>query len=200
MPNLPGPYEIEFEIVGYTSPVRSHKLRQNIIVLGSPAPGTPVASITVQKRGGGTGNAQAIADQMWGFLRLFYNNTLQAASFTIWQYVAGTYAKNFISSGIPASPAGASAAATSLAHETVITMRSANGGILKTVVIEGIHTGSTQTALIPNSTGTPHQKWAAYLLSADGVSISADDAYPVAGLRQSESENERMFRKLYRGT
>lgn len=199
MANLPGPYEIEFTLTGFTAPVREHKIRMNVAALGSPVAGSLPSAVTIQKAGGGSAALDVVANQAWGFIRLQYAAFILCSGYTLWKYVSGTYGKDFISNGAVATPAGGGAALT-IAHQVTLTFRSANGGIMKTVFLETGNTGNTQVALTPNPAGTPNQRWASYVLSADNVALAADDAYPVAALRDSRGENERVFRKVYRGT
>lgn len=199
MPNYPGPYEIEYTITGFTAPVREHKIRINTIAIGTPAPGTLPTAITLQKAGGGTATLAAVADQAWSFLRQFWPAAIVCAGYQFWKYVPSTYAKDFIATGAVTNPTG-TGGGVNPKHQITMTFRSANGGILKTVLLETAMTGDTQTALVPNGAGTAPQKWAAYLLSADGPAIAADDAYPILALRDSRGENERLFRKIFRGS
>lgn len=199
MPNFPGPYEIEFTLDGYTSPVRSHKIRLNVAAVGTPPAGSLPSAITIQKAGGGTGTLESVANQAWSFLRQFYASSILATGYNFWRYVTGTHAKNFIATGTLTTPQGTGAGIT-VKHQTTLTFRSANGGILKTVLLETALTGDTQLALVPNAAGTAPQRWAAYLLSADNPVLAADDAYPILALRDSRGENERLFRKIFRGT
>lgn len=199
MANFPGPYEIEFTIVGFTSPVREHKIRMNVAAIGSPAAGALPTAITLQKAGGGTATLDVVANQAWSFLRQFWPASISCVGYEFWKYVTGTYAKNFISTGTLTTPAGTAGGLTAK-HQVTLSFRSANGGILKSVFLETVLTGDTQTALVPNGAGNVAQKWAAYVLSADGVSLAADDAYPIVALRDSRGENERLFRKIFRGT
>jgi len=197
--NLPGPYEIEFAMAGWTSPVRTHVFRMSVAIVGTPAAGALPSAITVQKTGGGTATLQAVADQAWNFLRLNWNNTITCTGFTLWKYVAGTYAKNFISAGAVANPAGTGTGLNAM-HQTTLTFRSANGGVLKFVLLEGVNSGDNHSGLVPNAAGTAVQKWAAYVLSADNVALARDDSYPVAAMFDSRGQNERIWRKINRGT
>jgi len=199
MANFPGPYEIEFTIVGFTSPVREHKVRMNVAAVGTPAPGTLPTAITIQKAGGGTATLAAVADQAWSFLRQFWPSSISSIGYTFWRYVSGTHAKDFIATGTLTNPAG-TGGGVNAKHQLTLTFRSANGGIMKTVLLETATVGDTQTALVPNGAGSPQQKWAAYVLSVDNVALAADDGYPILALRDSRGENERLFRKLFRGT
>lgn len=198
MANLPGPYEIEYQLDGWTNPTRSHRLRFSCAIVGTPEPGELPEDVVVQKSGGGTDTLDVVADQMWSFLRPMYHTSIQATSYTLWKYLMGTYSKDFISTGELASPAGTSSTTIQQAHQLTLTFRSATGGIMKLVALEGTGTGDTRLPLIVNATGSAHQKFAAYVLSNDNFWLSADDSYPVVALRDSRGQNERIWRKIFR--
>ena len=198
MPNLAGPYEIEFQLTGWTAPVRTHVMRLNVIAVGNPPPGTAVTAIDIQKQGGATAKLNVVANQAWDFLRQAYNTAITCIGYTLWKYVPGTAAKDFISAGTLTNPAGSNASPGVVAWEVVATFRSANGGIMKTVFLESSLTGETRVALVPNGAGNAVQKWAAYVLSADNITIARDDAFIIAPLRDARGQNERIWRKVYR--
>jgi len=195
--NLPGPYEIEFLITGWTSPARDHLFRANVVVTGSPAIGTAATAIDVQKTSGATAKLNVVANQIWEFLRLFNNTAITCSGYTLWRYVTGTHAKDFISSGAVTNPA-CSGTGGAAAGQLTQTYRSANGGIMKVVILESNQLGNNRVTLVPNAAGNPSQKLAAYILSADNVFISRDDAYPVNALRDSRGENEAIWRQVFR--
>lgn len=199
MPNYPGPYEIEFEVnMGAVTPARTHVIRVNCAIVGTPAPGTLPSAITVQKAGGGTGTLQAVADQWWSFVRQFYLPSVTCTSFTLWKYISGTFSKDFISAGAVANPAGTGGGSTVIAGQVTLSFRTANGSVIKQVFIETGLAGDTRTTLVPNAAGNSVQKFAAYLLSADNVALGRDDSYPVAALRDSRGQNEKVWRSIYR--
>ena len=200
MANLPGPYEVEFTIAGFTAPVREHKIRMSCAVLGNPVAGTLPTAILVQKSGGGSAALNVVVDQAWSFLRQFFNTGISASGYQLWKYVTGTHAKNFIATGSVTNPAGTGAGSTVAAQQQTLTFRSASGGILKTVLLDVVKTGDTRSALVPNGSGNSAQKWAAYLLSVDNFNLAADDSYPVDALFDSRGQNERIWRKVFRGT
>lgn len=196
--NLPGPYEIEFDLQGWTSPARSHVLRFSVAAVGSPAAGSLPTAIDIQKMGGGTAKLNVVANQIWGFVRTLYHTSISAVGYTLWRYVPGTLAKDFISAGALTTPAGLSASVATVAHQTTLTFRSANGGVMKVVFLETSLGGDTRTTLIPNSGGTLIPLFASYVMSADNVILARDDAYPVAALRDSRGQNERIWREVFR--
>lgn len=199
MANVSGPYQIEYQLDGWTTPTRSHVFRVNCLAVGSPAVGTPPASVTIQKMGGGTGSLQAVADQYWSFLRLSYPAAIVCSGFTLWHFPGVTEARDFITAGSVASPAGATGSVQQ-AQQTTLTYRSANGGIMKQVFLESNASGDARIALIPNTLGNSFQRMAAYIMSADNIAIADDDGFPVTALRMSQGQNEKIWRKLFRSS
>ena len=198
MPNLPGPYEIEFSLGGWSAPVRTHVMRLNVIAVGNPPAGTLATAIDIQKQGGATAKLNVVANQAWEFLRLAYHTSITCTGYTLWKYVAGVTAKDFISAGTVTNPAGTSATSPTQAWEVIATFRSANGGIMKTIWLEPSLTGDNKSTLIPNGAGNAIQRWAAYVLSSDNIAIARDDAFIVSALRDSRSQNESVWRKIFR--
>ena len=108
-----------------------------------------------------------------------------------------TLGKDFISTGTVTNPL-ASGAAINIAWQLTQTYRSANGGILKLVLLETNLGGNVRQTLVANPAGNASQKLAAYVMSADNVILARDDAYPVNPLRDSRGENETIFRLINR--
>lgn len=197
--SLPGPYEIEFNLVGWASPTREHVFRISVLALGSPPAGTLATAIDIQKMSGATAKLNVVANQFWEFLRQLHGAGISCNGYQLWKYVPGTLAKDFISAATVTNPLGTGSPATGVnAHQNTLTFRSANGGVLKLVILEGTGSGDTRSTLIPNAAGTPQQKLAAYILSGDNVALARDDSYPVAALRDSRGQNERIWRLLFR--
>lgn len=196
MPNLPGPYELEFTYEPQASGV-SRVLR---VQCNAPAPitlGTPFASATLLKKNGGSVDAQTAADLLWSFLRLGWNAGTICTGVTLWKYVTGTYAKDFVSASAVATPTGAGGGSVARQQE-VLSFRSANGGILKIQMMEAANSGSQQVPLVPNPTGAYHQRIASYILSGDSIVIARDNGFAIAALRQSLGENEKLWQNSFR--
>lgn len=192
-----GQYALEYQLSGFTTPTRSHVVRLWIAPVGSPAIGTPAASITVQKLGGATASLQAVADQAWSYLRLSWSTAIAASGFSLWKYVTEN-SREYISGGTLATPLGTGATVTA-AHQVTLTFRHAGGGIGKIVLLETGNAGDQQTALTANAAGTVNQRIAAYVMSADSPMVALDNTFPITPLRQSFGQNEALWRKLYRG-
>lgn len=192
-----GQWQLEYRIDGFTNPVRSHSLRVWVSASGTPTVGQAPADIQIQKRGGATATLQAVADQCWGFLRLFYTNTLSASSFSLWRYATETR-RDFYSGGSLTTPAGSVAGLPTPAHQVTLTFRHALGGIGKLVLLETSLSGDSRLALVANAAGNPAQRMAAYMMSADGIMVALDNSFPISPLRDSRGQNETIWKQLYR--
>lgn len=191
-----GQYLLEIGISGFTSPTRSHVVRLWVAPTGSPAPGTPPASVTIQKLGGATANLQVVADQFWSFVRLSYPSTVAATGFTLWKYVTEN-SRDFVTSGSLTTPAGTTGGSVA-AGQVTLTFRCALGAIAKVVLLESTQGGDVQIASVPNALGSPIQRLVAYLMSADSPMIGLDNSFPVTPLRDSRGQNEAVWQKIYR--
>lgn len=194
--NWPGPYAVE---ITYTISSREHSLLLNCIAIGTPAPGTPVASISLATKSAGSILLQTAVDQLWAIVRLAMNAQTSAITYTLWKYTPNSNDKNFIAAGLVALPTGASGVGLTAASYVIVSMRSGAGGVLKVEMLDTIYTLNSQSAIVPNAAATTMpEKLAAYMLSASGWIIARDDSYPVAALRQSYGQNETVWAKINR--
>lgn len=198
MANLIGPYQIEFELSGWNTPIRVHMHRVNVIAVGSPPLGTLPTAIDIQKQGGATAKLNVVANQYWEFVRLLYPAAITCVGYTFWRIVTGTSGKDFVTSGNVTNPAGTNAGGVQLAQQLTFSYRSANGGIMKQVFLEPSISGDVRQILTPNVAGTAQQRMAAYILSADNIALAADDGFIISALRESRGQNERIWRLLFR--
>lgn len=191
-----GQYLLEYTLEGFSAPVRSHKLRCNVMAQGSPAGGTLPTAVEILRKGGTTGNLQAIADEVWSYFRLAYSATVTASSFILWYWLTNNI-KTFISTGTPASPSGATGS-IGVARQAILTFRGAGGGIAKLSLLEPNLTGDNRVALVANAAGNPAQRIAAYAISANSPMMALDNSFLVAPNRDSRGENEAIWRMVYR--
>ena len=191
-----GQYQLEYGLTGFTVPTRNHVIRMWISPSGTPAVGTPPASVTIQKLGGSTANLQVVADQAWSYLRLQWPSVINSSGFSLWKYVTENV-RDFITGGSLATPAGSGGGVTP-AGQCTLTFRHALGGIGKIVLLESANAGDTQVASLANAAGTSAQRLTAYLMSADSPMIALDNSFPVTPLRDSRGQNEAVWRKIFR--
>lgn len=191
-----GQYQIEYNIGGFTSPNRSHAYRFYVAPQSPPAAGTPMSSIALQARGGGTVNADVAANAHWEFLRPMFNNSKSAPNATLWYFATDTI-RTFISSVALTNPLGSGTAEQAMQQMT-LTFRCALGGIVKLVILEPNISGNTIGALVANAAGTTPQRLAAHVMSASGVVIGIDNSFPITPLNQALGQNESLFKLLNR--
>jgi len=200
MPNLIGPNQIEILYRVPTTPNREHALRFNTVVSGTPANGLPMSSYSLVKKGGGTVAADVAINLLWSFIRQFLNTSATGFSVTLWKVASGTSAKTFMSSMALTTPAGASATAATPYLQSTFSFRSANGGTQKVILLEAsLANQESRATLISNSGGTAAQKLASYMMSADNVTIAADDGFIIAPLRESHGQNEHVVKRVKYG-
>jgi len=191
-----GNYQVEFLVTGYTAPVRIHTHSIYVAPLTAPESGTPVADIDVQLKGGGSNDLQSAADEYCSFLVNMYPSTLNLEAFTLWKYVTENV-RDFVAAGT-AVPATTGSGGVAIAQQKTLTYRTAGGSILKQLIIEGNVSGDNKTTLVPNATGGATVRMAAYVLSSASPVIGIDNTFPVAALFDSNGQNERVWRKVYR--
>lgn len=194
MANFPGPYAVEFK---YQALTREHSAELNCAAIGNPPPGTPVASITLATRSGGSVALQTGVQNFWNFYRTGHGNTASLLEWALWKYTVGTYEKAYVAGGAVTNPLGSGGTATA-ARQAVASLRTANGGIMFVEWLEGIATEDSSIALIPSGVGAYYQSVAAYLLSSEGWAIGRDDSFPIAALKVSRGQNEAIWRKINR--
>ena len=200
MPNLIGPNQIEILYRVPTTPNREHALRFNTAVSGTPVNGLPMTSYNLLKKGGGTVQADVAINLLWSFIRQFLNVGATGFSVILWSVAPGTSARTFMSSMALTTPAGASATAATPFLQSTFSFRSANGGTQKVVLLEAsLANQESRSTLVSNAAGTNAQKLASYFMSSDNVTLSADDAYIIAPLRESHGQNEHIVKRVKYG-
>lgn len=194
MANFPGPYAVEFK---YQAATREHSAELNCAAIGNPPPGTPAASITLATRSGGSVALQTGVQNFWNFYRGGHATTNTLLEWSLWQYVTGTFEKVFVTGGSVTNPLGASGTPQAT-RQSIISLRTANGGVMFVEWLEGNTLADTTAALIPSGVGTYFQQVAAYLLSSEGWAIGRDDSFPIAALKTNHGQNEAIWRKVNR--
>lgn len=192
-----GNYQLEFLLTGFTSPTRTHSHSIYVAPLTAPVAGTPVADIDVQQRGGGSTDLQSAANTYSGFLRRFYSTAIDVENFTLWRYVTEN-SRDFVTAGV-AVPGVAGTGAITIAQQNTLSYRTAGGAVLKQVMLESNQGGDAKSTLTADAAGNTVQRMAGYLMSSGGVAIGIDNTFPIAPLTIANGQNEKVWRKIYRG-
>lgn len=191
-----GQYRLEYELSGFTNPVRTHKVGIWVAPNGVPSAGDLPSAVSIQLLGGSTATLQSVANSVLDFIRPMYPTTVTIGTFTLWKYLTENV-RTFISAGT-ANTAVVGSGGSVVAQQLTVTFRHANGGIGKIVFLEPNVAGDNKSVLIPNPTGDRVQKLAAFMLSSASPMIALDNSFPVSALNSAAGQNEKAWRKVYR--
>lgn len=191
--NFAGPYSIE---ITYIVDLIEHKHSVNCDVQGTPSAGDAPATITLETKDAvGIGMQTAVNDYVTDIAG-FYNTSVDFIGYTLWKHTPLTDIKTFISADSLAI-SGTSGSATRVAGQLTMSYRTQEGGIMKLVFLETIFTDDNQISL-SGWTNSNAVSIGATLLGVGGWVLARDTSYPIASLRASFGENERVFKKRYR--
>ena len=130
--NFPGPYEIRLKYNTVVSGVTLvHTQRLSCAVAGDdPGVGQAFSAIDVGRRVGGAIALSTAVNNYVNLMKVFYSNVSGnvIVSAELWKYIAGTFDASFVSA-YPIDVAGTSASAIQAAGQSIVTMRSTNGGV-----------------------------------------------------------------------
>ncbi|KKL58348.1 hypothetical protein LCGC14_2226270 [marine sediment metagenome] len=190
--NFPGPYEIE---ILYTVAGLEHSQKLNCFVDGAPLPGTPIASISLNRRDFTLININAAVLEWIALIKVLFNVAATFDSYTLWQYTPLSFTKVFIAANV-LGILGTDASVSQQAHQLTMTHRTIEGGILRIVVLE---TTSTTLVRIPYTSAPPTgQAIMDYVITTDTWILGRDTSYAIAPLNYTGGENEAVFKVRYR--
>lgn len=197
---LPGPYVIDFEYqVTISTQVLTHHITANCVAVGSPVPGTPSTTVLMQTRSGSTIALSTAVQNFWTVARQAFNTgTTSLVGVTLNRVEPETEIETFISAAVATPATGSSVASAQAGHQTVLTLRSGNGGYLKVNFLEDVESRRDSIALVSNAAGLWYQRVAAYLLSSEGWFSARDRSWPVATMKASFSNNEALEKRRFR--
>ena len=193
--NFPGPYAIEllYEVSGL-----EHRMLLNVQVSGTPSAGVDLTTVDLLDKDGGTRPIVTAMDEFIDLLQIGYATGASFVEWTLWSYTPNSFDRTFINTW-SVGEAGLSVAPTVLMSYRKISFRTANGGILYITMLEGISDGLDQQSF-PFSSGNMNDI-ANYVTTTGlggGWIYARDNSYPVAPLRLSEGQNEKLFRIRHR--
>jgi hypothetical protein len=197
--NFPGPAQVR---LFYTTTVNSvaiqHSQQLNLSIPSEPAPGTPFDEIEPAFPAGGTPvDLQASIDAWVADMRPFYSSgaghTIDRAE--LWWYDDESFDAHFVSAYTIAL-AGSSGGTTHPGGQSIVTMRTTNGGIFKlsfmesTIVSSGIDTGTISNAnleaIVADLEAKVYPWW------------GRDNGYPFVRIAHYPGINEALWKKRYR--
>lgn len=195
MANFPGEYQVE---ITYIVGILEHKMSLNCDVSGGfVVPGTDPVNIDLLTKGGNSVQLAIAVPAFVNLLKKLWSSDCSFVDYTFWRYDVGTYDRNFIATGSLGID-GDDPGSNTVAHQQTLTFRTVGGGIMKLVLLESIFSTNLKQSL-PASTSPDTVAVRDFILSDGNWVIARDNTYPVAALRLLGGQNEKLFRKRYRG-
>jgi hypothetical protein len=197
--NFPGPFEVRFYYTTVVATVAlNHIQRLSCAVAGDdPTVGTPFSSIDVGRRTGGPIGLDVAVDAYIALVTPFYSSGAGATwvRAELWQYPPESYDAGFIST-YTIGEVGEAVSGPVAGSQSIVTMRTTNGGIFKYSFMESIiPPGVTDPGPIINEdlealiadTEAGNQPW-----------IGRDNGFPLARLSHFPGQNEALWKKRFR--
>lgn len=192
-----GQYSMEWDLLGWTSPLRGHVLRIYVDPTTEPSIGANPLEIDLGLKGGGTATLATLATEVWSYFRLAYDADISVASCSLYKWVTNN-SRQYISGAAVTNPTGVAAGSPVVAGQQTMTFRTGRASIAKIVMLETNTAGDAITALVPNAAGTPFQRIAFYLLSASSPMVGIDNGFAVQALKIAAGQNEAVWRRVWR--
>lgn len=196
--NFPGPYELRlFYTLTISSVALVHQARYNIDLAAPPTPGDAFSTMTVKTKDG-TNPTLAFFASGWAALfkaALSSNAGCTVDYYELWKIEPESFDASYISTESVAA-AGTSGSATIPAQQSIMTFRTALGGVLKINVLEGI-AAAVGRDTAPFSTAALEAMRAA-VIGGGNPFLGRDGSYPFASIAHFSGTNEAVFKRRFR--
>jgi hypothetical protein len=197
MPNFPGEHEIR---VFYTvSPAGQaafeHRLTFDVKIDVDHDPGTDLSDIDITLRNGTNAILSTYVISFMFVIYELYHASVTFNRFELWKYPPDSYDATFIGATVLAEN-GTNATAPISAHYSMMTWRTAGGGVMKMQFMEDSSSGDNQIAL-PTGSALFDDINSAVLALDSGI-VGQDDTFPIVGLKVSKGQSEAIWKRRNR--
>lgn len=197
--NFPGPYEIRIKYTVTASAIAlNHTQRLSCAVSGDdPTVGTPFSGITVGRRTGGAVALNTAIDAYVALMKVFYagSGASTIVSAELWKYISGTFDASFVSS-YTINVNGTSGSGVQIANQSIVTMRTTNGGVFKLSYMETVIPFAVIDAGTITNAGL--EAMVADIEAGNQPWLGRDDGFPISRIAHYPGQNEALFKKRYR--
>lgn len=199
--NYPGPYELRmfYTTAPATMTPLQHIARYNIDLTAAPVPGALFTSLTPILNGGSPVNLAVYCDNWVNLVKAVVsnqaNNTIDF--FELWKYDTLSFEASFVSV-YSVAVAGTVVGPSTPANEQIITYRTKEGGIMRQHFME---MGNQGTAVpdTPPFTSTTFDAIRVFVTGVNNAFLGRDTSFPFATIAKYAGENEKLFKKRFRG-
>lgn len=190
-----GPYLLTIDYVWDNI---SHEFAANCDVIGTPTTGDDPDSVIMRTKGSVSVDLQTAADALWTVIRMFFNGTTLASTYTLWKTNPDNEDRLFISGGVLTSPNGGNISAPNgVATEAIWTFRTGNGNVMKVNLLEGVFGGNVQIPMASDTTpGVLGLR--TYMTGDNAIVMARDRSFAVAPMNSSYGQNEKTWRRRFR--
>lgn len=194
--NYPGPFEVRLKYVtNEPDAIKNHELRLSCEMGTEGAPGSAfTAWFPKIKDGTFTVDLSARCDSLLTWLRPHWSAAVTFVAFELWEYAPLSFDSVFRAvktSGLVGSAGGA----TVQLSQSILTMRTTGGGIMKVDMRGTIYAANPFTS---PTAPAPSADLLTYMLGNTAPWRGRDGTFPAAGLKWLPGSNERAFKKVNR--
>jgi len=190
----PGPYLL---VIPYFVSTIRHEFTINCDTVGTPVIGSDPAILEMRNRGGSSTALASAANALWGAMRALLSTSVVALSYELFKVNQTNGKRSFVSGGTLSAPNGSSAGVTIPAKQATLTFRTGSANIMK---LELIGVPITRDDISPLASGATGETAAIknYILGPSNIAWGRDRAFPVAGLNEAFTQNEKAYNRIYR--
>lgn len=202
--NFPGPLElrINYSIAFASALTLAHQMRLNFV--NSPvfpvSPGDPFSSIVVLQDDGGTDTLANVLTAWVNLVRANYANDPASTNFIdaeCWQYEPGSFDAQFISAQTLGLAGTGGAGTNRPAEGTTYVFRTAEGGIMKVVLLEALRIRGVPVAY--GGLTVPEKAMVDYVMDTPNTPwLGRDTSRPISFKAAYPGEFEKLWEKRYR--
>lgn len=190
----PGPYSVQYPLIFNEL---SHIVEVNCDTVGTPSTGDDPTTVYLRTKDGVGATLEDSANALWDLLRPFFQGLTLCSTYTLWKHNPLNNDKLFISGGTLVHANGSNPGANTPAGQAIYTWRSGGGNTMKIALLEGVFTSNSS---IPLASDTLAQVIAlnAFILSGADFVMARDRSFPVAAMKSSYGQNEKIFNRRFR--
>lgn len=195
--NYDGVYELRYNYFTSPSglPVLGHRHTIDVRLALEPEVGQSFNDISTQAHNGTTPTLQTVTVAWGDLIRALYPATADFGTVELWKYPSEGYDAQFVSVYTLGAP-GTGVGTMQPAQQFTMTLRSANGGIMRVQLMESVAGGEAVVSYpFPAGQG---QNIANYLTGLTHPFVARDDSRPVGAIKYGTGQNEKLWRKRYR--
>jgi len=194
--NFPGPYEVRVNyLTNEPASVATHELRLSCRMNTIADPGDPFDQWTPYvKNGTFAATLNTRVDSLITWIKPFFHSAVTFVNAELWEYVEGSFDAAY-RSAYALGVVGTGVAATVVGSQSILTLRTFNGGIMK-IDLRGTNISPAAKTAIPGS-GIIYDL-AQYMIAATNPWWARDNSYAAVPLFWLPGQNEHAFKVLYR--